>query len=423
VADAPGRFSSLRHADFRLFLAGHFVSRAGSQFQIFALSWHLWLLTRSPLALGLIGACRVVPVILLAIGAGVAADAFDRRRLMLTTQVVLGLTSAAMAWLTWSGRASSAALLALVAVAGAATAFDNPARQTLVVSLVPREDLPNGLSLNVMTWQLATVIGPALAGLLLAHTSLTFLYAVDAVSFFVMVGALLRVRPRATQSEGVRPSVRAAVEGMRYLRGQPVLMSMMALDFLATFFAGALLLLPVYADQILRVGEKGLGLMMAAPSVGSLLASVWLAWRPAIRRQGAVMLGAIVVYGGAVAAFGSCPWFPLSLALLAVSGAADTVSTVVRVIARNLMTPDELRGRMSSLTMIFFMGGPQLGELEAGVVAQLTSVPFSVSGGGVACILCAVATALLVPALRRHRLEGAGAPAAAAAVPAVDAPA
>ena len=418
AAAAPGglppppapRFAALAHRDFRLYLAAHVLSRAGSQFQAFALSWHVYLLTDSPLALGLIGAAKVAPVLLLALGGGVLADAYDRRRVMLFTQAGLAATSAAMAVLTWSGRASAPALFALIAASGVALAFDNPARAAMVTNLVPRKDLPNALGISVLGWQMASVLGPSVAGLLLARTSLTFLYAADAATFVVMIGAVLAIRSQGRARAADEPRLsgwRSALEGVRFLRGQPVLLAMMGLDFIATFFAGALLLMPIYADKILHVGEKGLGLLMAAPSVGALLAGAWIAATPPIRRQGFVMLAAVAAYGACIAAFGVSTSFTVSLVLLAGSGAADAVSTVVRVVARNLLTPDALRGRMTSINMLFFMGGPQLGELEAGVVAQLTTVPVSVAGGGLLCLAAVAATAALVPQLRRHRIEHA----------------
>lgn len=398
--------AALRHRDFAIFWAAHVVSRMGTQMRDVALSWHIYLLTKSPLALGLLGAARVVPILVLALAGGVAADAFDRRRLMIVTQSVLTVTAAMMALLTAAGITTIGALYALVGLAGAAAAFDNPARQALVVNLLPDEDVPSGLALGIFGWQLATVAGPAVGGLLLAATSVGVIYAVDAVTFLAVIGALLVVRPRrpAGAPEGAtRGEVRlgSAFEALRYLRTRPILVWLMVADFLATFFAGSLLLLPIFADTIFGLGERGLGLLTSAPAAGAVAASVWLAARPPIRRQGAAVLGAIAVYGVSVAAFGLTSSFWLALVLLGVSGAADTVSTVVRQVVRQLHTPDALRGRMTAVNMVFFVGGPQLGEVEAGVVARLSSPRFSVVSGGVACVIVAAAVAALAPSLRR----------------------
>ena len=374
-----------------------------------AIAWQLYVLTGSPLSLGLLGAFRAVPMIAFALWGGALADALDRRRVLLVTQSALTLTSATLAWLAFTGSATPATLYALVAASSVATAFDNPARQSLVVNLLPREDLANGLTLGIFGWQVATVVGPALGGVLLASLGIEAIYLIDTVSFAGVLGALLVVRPRAQErDERALPksvSLRAIGEGYRFLRTKPVLVWLMLIDFFATFFAGAMLLMPIYADQILGVGTEGLGVLTSAPAVGSLVASAFLATRAPIVKQGPVVLVAVAIYGVSMAAFGLSTSFVLSLALLAIAGAADTVSTVIRQVVRQTMTPDALRGRMTSINMIFFMGGPQLGEVEAGAVAEATSPPVSVVSGGLACVLVAVLAALFVPALRSLREE------------------
>jgi MFS family permease len=404
---ASGRFSALRNRDFALFWSANVVSRIGTQMRDVALAWHLYLLTRSPLALGLLGAARVVPIVLLGMGGGVVADAFDRRRLMLVTQTVLAATSAVLAALTFSGHARPPWLYGLVAIAAAASAFDAPARQALNVNLLPEEDLSNGLTLGIAGFQVATVVGPAVGGVLLSATSIGALYAIDAASFLAVLAALAIVRPRASSSEGAgerapkAAGLGALVHALRFVWRQKVLVWLMVVDFLATFFAGSLLLLPIFASEVFGGRERSLGLLTAAPAVGSLAATLWLGWRAPIRRAGPVFLGAVAIYGLAVAGFGVARSLPLGLALLALSGAADAVSTVVRQVARHTLTPDELRGRMVGINMIFFIGGPQLGEVEAGLVAQWTSARISVVSGGVACVLVALAVAAFVPSLRR----------------------
>jgi hypothetical protein len=246
------------------------------------------------------------------------------------------------------------------------------------------------------------IAGPSLAGLIIAWRGVFPVYAIDAASFVAVIGALLAMHHRSPPRPGASGiNVRAALDGLRFIARSPIILSTMVLDAVATFFAGSLLLLPVYADRILAVGPRGLGLLYAAQPVGAALAAATLATRPTIHRQGAAVLWSIVIYGAAVAGFGLSPWLPLSLVLLAISGAADTVSMVVRQTLRQLLTPDELRGRMTSVNMIFFIGGPQLGEFEAGVLARAVSPRFSVTSGGVVCILAAAVTALALPSLRR----------------------
>jgi MFS family permease len=197
-------------------------------------------------------------------------------------------------------------------------------------------------------------------------------------------------------------SASAMLEGLRFLRGMPLIWSTMLLDFIATFFAGSLLLLPIFADQLFHVGPRGLGLLYAAQPLGAVLMGAALSVRPPIRRQGPALLWSVAAYGASVALFGLSPWFWASFVLLAISGAADTVSAIIRNIIRHTLTPDELRGRMSSVVMIFFMGGPQLGEVEAGAVAKVLGARFSVASGGALCVLAAAAVAGLMPALRRY---------------------
>ena len=397
------RFIALRSRDFRLLLAGQAVSLTGSQMQQVAVVWQLYLLSGSPLALGMLGFFRIVPIIVFALGGGVVADALDRRRLMLFTQTALAMVSIALAVLSHAQRTTPAAIYALAFVAGAATAFDNPARQALVPRLVDREQLPNALSLYATVWQVATIAGPALGGALLAWSGPTAIYLLDVVSFGAVIAALLAMKHRHVGLGKSQISAKAALDGLRFIHRTPLIWSTMLLDFAATFFAGSMLLLPIFADQLLHVGPRGLGFLYAAQPAGAALTGAALSTFPLPRRQGAAMLWAVALYGGAIAVFGISPWFWLSFLMLAVSGAADTVSMVIRQTIRQTLTPDELRGRMSSVNMIFFMGGPQLGEVEAGVVAKLLGVRVAVGSGGLLCAATVAAVALLVPALRRYQ--------------------
>src|SRR5712671_2508786 len=396
------RFIALRSRDLRLPLAGQAISLTGSQMQQVAVVWQLYLLSRSPLALGMLGFFRIVPIIVFALGGGVVADALDRRRLMLFTQAALAMVSVALAVLAHAQRTTPAAIYALAFVAGAATAFDNPARQALVPRLVDRGQLPNALSLYATVWQVATIAGPALGGALLAWSGPTAIYLLDVLSFGAVIAALLAMRHRHVGLGKSQISAKAALDGLRFIRSTPLIWSTMLLDFAATFFAGSMLLLPIFADQLLHVGPRGLGFLYAAQPFGAALTGAALSTMGPLRRQGAAILWSVAVYGASIALFGLSPWFWVSFLLLAVSGAADMVSAVIRNIVRQTLTPDELRGRISSVAMTFFMGGPQLGEVEAGAVARLFGARVSVASGGVLCVLAAAAAALLVPQLRRY---------------------
>jgi MFS family permease len=400
---AGSSLSALRHRDFRLLFFGQLVSLTGSQMQQVAVAWQLYMLTKSPLALGTLGLARAVPVVLFALGGGVIADALDRRKMMLLSQIGMGLSSVALAILTRSGHITPAEIYGCVALAGVAFALDAPARQALIPLLVPVEDLPNALSLHAMAFQMAGVLGPAVGGIALAKWGVLPIYLFDVGSFVAVIAALLVMHHRAAPRGSANITLAAALEGLRFVRRTPVILWTMLLDFIATFFAGSLLLMPIYADQILGVGARGLGWLYAAPPIGAAVAAFVMSILPAVRRQGPVVLVSVAIYGASIVAFGVSHLWWWSLLMLAVSGAADTVSMVVRQTIRQLATPDELRGRMTSLNMIFFIGGPQLGEFEAGVVAKWAGARFSVASGGVACILAVAVMALAVPSLRELR--------------------
>jgi MFS family permease len=398
----PSLLPALESRDFRNLLFGQFVSLTGSHMQQVAVAWQLYLFTGSPASMAALGAFRVVPIVVLALLGGVLADAFNRRWLMLASQTALALVSLVLALATRGGWASAGLLYGMAAVAGAAMTVDTPARQSLVPLLVSRERLPGALSLWATTVQVASILGPALGGLVLKRLGVAPVYFVDAGSFLAVIGALLVMRTRTPAREGARVDFAAAREGLEFLRRTPIIRTTMLLDFFGTFFGGSMLLMPFFADQILNVGEDGLGLLYAAQPLGAAIAGAALSALPLPRRQGHAVLWSVAAYGLAIAVFGASRWFWLSLLALAASGAADTVSMVIRQTLRQLLTPDHLRGRMTSVNMIFFMGGPQLGEVEAGLVAKAATPRFSVASGGLLCLAVVALTAALSPSLRRY---------------------
>jgi len=395
---------ALRHPGFRNLWLGTLVSTAGTQMAVVAITWHVYKLTGSPVALGLIGVFKAVPLILLALTGGVVADARDRRKLLLATQSVLALISGMLALATWTETVSPWLLYGAIALTAAVTAFDNPARAALVPNLVPREHLANALSLNILAWQVATIAGPGLAGFAIEGFGVGAVYAADAVSFLAVLAAVYLLAPRPREEAPPAAGLDAVREGLRFVLRTPILTSTMVLDFFATFFGQATVLLPIFAEEILRVGPQGLGYLYAAPAVGAVAAGAVLSVAGPMRRYGVVVLASVGVYGAATMAFGASSWFPLTLLALAGTGAADAVSTVARQTIRQLVTPDAMRGRMTSINMIFFRGGPALGELEAGVVAGALGAPVSVVLGGVG-VLVTAGLAALSPALRRFEHE------------------
>lgn len=399
--EPAGPLAALQYRDFRLYWAGQLLSMLGTRMQAAAIAWHVYALTSSAYALGALGLVRVVPLVLFALLGGVLADALDRRRLMLGGQVLMGLIAAGLGFWTLAGLRAVWPLYAVAALNAAVIAIEGPARQSIIPALVPRERLANAVSLNSITSQLASIGGPALMGVVLSH-SIGLVYCLNAASFVGIIGALMLIRTPPRDGPAPRISLHAALEGLRFVRGSRLLVALMLLDFLATFFSSATALLPIYAREILRVGPQGYGWLVAAPSAGALLGAVGMALAPPIRRQGRVVLWAVLAYGVATVLFGLSHSFGLCMLALAGTGAADTVSTVLRQTIRQLSTPDALRGRMTSVNMLFFQGGPQLGELEAGLVAGWLGAPFSVISGGAACVLTVLAVARRAPWLAAY---------------------
>jgi MFS family permease len=313
-----------------------------------------------------------------------------------------------LAILTFRGLTKVWPLYVLAALGSAVGAFDLPARGALVPTLVPREHLPNAISLNTIMFQTASVVGPSLGGLMIASTGVGWVYVANALSFGFVIVALLMMRDvpaHPTSESGKRDevSLHAAMEGLRFVFRSPLIRSTMLLDFFATFFSSATALLPIFAQDVLQVGAKGYGWLYAAPAVGAMATSAALVpLVDRIERRGPALLWAVGGYGVATVVFGVSRSFWLTFACLMMTGATDTVSMVIRNIVRQLETPDRLRGRMMGVNMVFFMGGPQLGEMEAGAVANWLGAPFSVISGGIGCLLATGWVAATTPALRHY---------------------
>jgi MFS family permease len=409
---------AFQHRNFRLFWFAQLVSFSGSTMQTAGLLWHVSLLAKpeqKAMALGLVGLVRVLPVVGLSLVGGVVADAHDRRRLMLVTQSVMTALAGLLAWVTFSGQATLGLVYLLAAATAAAGAFDAPARASLVPNLVPREHLPNAISLNTVMMQAASVVGPTLAGIAIANLGVASVYAVNAISFLAMIVALAAMRgtPKPVRGEAPQITWHAVFEGVRFVFRAPTIRGSMLLDFFATFFSSAMALLPIFAQDILHVGARGYGWLYAAPSVGAIAAGLFMVHAvDRIERRGRLIFHAVFAYGLATAVFGISRNYALTFLCLAATGAADMVSMVLRNLIRQLETPDVLRGRMTSVNMVFFMGGPQLGEFEAGLVGQILGAPFSVVSGGVLCIAACAWIAVKTPELWTYRVTAARAPAA-----------
>jgi len=412
--DSRAPYLALAHRDYRRLIVSQLLSLTGSQMQVVAINWHVYLLTKSPLALGIVGLTRVVPIVAFSLWGGVVADRHDRRRVMIATQVAMTAVALALWGTTFAGHETLWLIYALNALSASAVAFDGPSRQALIPRLVPPADLPGALTLNLSVFQASLIGGPALAGLLIAHAGegtrgLALIYLLNALSFLAVIYALVTMHTSGapTAEHGQTEGWSALREGLRFVFTTPLMVWTMGLDFLATFFSGAMSLLPIFADQVLKVGARGYGVLAAAPAVGALLGSLLLSIRPLPPRQGRIFLWSVAAFGAATIVFGLSRSFWLTLAALAGVGFADAISTVIRQTLRQFITPDRLRGRMTSVNMIFFMGGPQLGELEAGVVASLFAsavigVTVSVVSGGIATVAITAAIAAGAPMIRRY---------------------
>ncbi len=413
MAMRPRAFVALEHRNYRLLWMGLFVSMAGSMMRNAALLWHVSLLVPEKdraMALGGMGLVRVLPIVLCSLWAGLAADALDRRKLLFLTNAVMLCNSSLLAALTFSGSHSLPAVYALAALSAAASTVDNPARNSFFPELVPREHLANAISLNSIVFQAASVLGPMIGGLVIAGPGLGWVYVIDAASFVVLLAMLGQMRdlPERSPAHRSEVSLKAALEGIRFVFGRPLIRSTMLLDAFATFFASATALLPIYAQDVLHVGARGYGLLSSAAAVGAVVTSfVMVGLVERIERRGRAVILAASAYGVATIVFGVSSVLWLSLLALFFSGAADMVSTVLRNVIRQLETPDGLRGRMSSVNMVFFMGGPQLGELEAGLVAHAFGPVVSVVSGGLGCVLSVLTVAWRTPALVEYRRDSA----------------
>ena len=399
---------SLHHRRFRLLWLGLLISIAGSQMQLWALFWHIRTITDQPIALGAVGLARILPVIVFSLIGGAVADVLNRRRILFLTQTGMALVAFALGWLSLSGHIDLWHIYLLTALQAVAQAFDIPARQALVPNLVPNADLPNAFSLNSIANQVGAILGPALSGFIIAAGGLPYVYIINAISFLAVILALFMMGPVEQQKTSTTPSrngtvsLSAIFEGVRFIRKQPLIISTMVLDFFATFFASANTLMPIIAVDVLHVGAVAYGWLSAAQAIGAMVAALIISQMRAIRRQGIVFMLSVVAFGLATILFGAARTVLLAMFALIIVGAADTVSTIIRNTIRQLATPDYIRGRMTSVNQIFFQGGPQLGEVEAGLAAQLLGAPFAVISGGVGCILAVIWIARRWPQIRKY---------------------
>lgn len=397
---------ALKSRPFLLYWIGHVISIVGTQMQLWALYWHLRVLTDQPMVISGIGLVRFLPVVLLSLIAGVWADHHDRRKTTIFTQLGQGLVALLLGLTTRAGSATVWILFGLMAVHSITVAFDVPARQALIPSLVPREDLPSAYSLTSIGAKVGGIIGPAISGLVIAYLGLEWAYWINAVSYLAVIAALIAIGNIPTTVIKKRIDFRGAVvdirDGIEFIKNSPVILSAMILDFFGSFFSSANTLLPFVATDILHIGPVPYGWLSASQSIGTLMIGLYLSQKARLRRQGMLISISVIAFGAATILFGMSRAFWLTMLALILIGFFDGLSSIIRNTVRQLLTPDAMRGRMMSITQIFFKGGPQLGEVESGLVAQALGVPFAIISGGVGCVLASIFVVRKYPQLWRY---------------------
>jgi len=398
--------SPLRESrDFRFLFGGQLVSMMGNQLTVVAIPYQVYTQTHSSLTVGLVSLIQLPLLISGSLWGGAVGDRVDRRKVMVACAIVLSLLSAGLALNAATSRPNLILLIALAALAAGFAGFSNPARNAAIPRLVPATQLVGAYSLNQVGIQIATVVGPALSGVLLATVGLSWCYWIDATSFLVVIGTSLALSPIVPLASAVRVStLRAVRDGFSYVRSHVAAQCVYLVDLSAMVFGMPRALFPAVAATMYHGGPVTVGLLFAAPGVGALLGAVTTGWVERVSRRGRAVVLAVVLWGVAIALFGLSPWTWLGLVMLAVAGWADVISAVLRNTILQSSISDEFRSRISSIQMAVVTGGPRLGDLESGAVASATSTEISIVSGGILCVLGAVAIVRWRPAFWREAL-------------------
>lgn len=370
-----------------------------------AIAWHVFDLSGSAFHLGLIGLVQFLPALFLTLVGGAVADSYDRRRVCMIAQSVPIVCCGVLFAATQRGSLTLELLYAMILIVSIAQTFGNPARAALLPSLVPRESFPRAVTIASTVQALAFVSGPTACGFIIAAAGIGAVYGAYELLALGSVVGLFFLRPAPVEGSRRAMSWEAVRAGLAFVRRQPVVLGCMALDMFAVIFGGATALLPIFATDILQVGASGYGVLSAALEAGALLSAIVMLGLPPVRQAGRALLVAVTVYGVATIVFGLSQWFPLSVAAYALVGVADQVSVVMRGTAIQLNTPDELRGRVSAVNFLFIGASNQLGAVESGFVAALTSAPFAVVSGGIGCLIVVAIVAATLPALRAYTVD------------------
>jgi MFS family permease len=390
-------YEALRNQNFRLLITGRFITSFGNEMLSFAIGWELWLRTHQAFVLGMVGLVQVIPVILLSLPAGHVADQYNRKRIVLISELFLALCVLGLGWLSYA-QGSLYLIYALLLGIGIARAFNDPASSTLLPQTVPPHLFSNAATWSNSTWQLASITGPALAGLLIGFfNSVTFIYIFDALAALVFCIFLLMIKGRELALAERSATWDSLTQGFKFMRDTKVILASITLDMFAVLFGGAVALLPIYATDILKVGAQGLGILRAAPSAGALIMAFLIAHLPPMKNAGRNLYLAVTGFGLATIVFGLSRSFILSVAMLALIGGFDNISVVIRGTLLLTQTPDEMRGRISAVNSIFIGISNELGSFESGLAASLLGPIIAVVAGGIGTILVVLIVARIWP--------------------------
>ena len=394
-------FAAMRFRDYRLFTIGRVVLFTGGQMQTVALGWELYERTNSAMALGGIGLAQVLPMIALTLITGHFADKNDRKKITLFSILLLMFCSLTLAAISYY-KGAVFLIYACLLLTGVARAFLKPAGDALMFQLIPTSAFTNAATWNSSSFQLASVIGPALGGFSIAlfrnATGVYILSAIAALSCFFLTAA---IKPQKTNFKKEPISLKTLAAGAEFVWNNQLILAAITLDLFAVLLGGAVALLPVFAKDILHVGPVELGYLQAAPSIGALIMAALLVYLPPIRKAGPALLWSVVGFGIVTIIFGLSRWVWLSLLMLVLSGALDSISVVIRHTLVQIRTPDHLRGRVAAINSVFISASNELGGFESGLTAALFGPVFSVVGGGIGTILVVVATAVIWPEIRK----------------------
>ena len=392
--------------DFRLLFAGQAINVIGTQVRMVAVPYMVYVSTHSNLMVGLLGLVQFLPAMVFSLVGGALADVMDRRDLLLITQVLSAIASGMLMVAAFLGTPPLWFTFAIVTAAAGIGAFDQPTRRAAIPRLVSRVQLANAQAINSIIMQLGTVLGPIIAGIVLATLGVGPALLIDTVTFGAAIVSLMLMAPMPSRLAGDAPAttgVAAVIEGLAFLKDKPVLLSTFLVDVNATFFGGPRALFPALALTVFKVGPRGLGLLYAAPGAGALAGALLSGWVGKVRHQGRAVIYSVCAWGVAITAFGlMAHLFWLALLMLAFAYTANQYSAIFRSTILQLAVPDRLRGRLSAVHFMVVSGGPQLGNFESGAVAALTTTEFSVVSGGIAALIGTVLIAFALPAFMRY---------------------